>query len=205
MFLPYLDPKTYTNPKTSFIIHQTSFLILTLAFLENVIFIMTPTLTLIRCVAAATPEKTAAILEEECKRFRSQYEGHTVAGGGPAAYPAMWAAATKWGAAVTTNNSNTNNSSTPSILPAIKQEKQSVPHLLAEMVEQQQQHHQQQQQQHPHQQQQQHPQSPAGGTDSPYPASFFNSASAAPNSAEALYESMSQVYPALTSSLGENF
>jgi hypothetical protein len=114
----------------------------------------------------------------------------------------MWAAATKWGAAVTTNNSNTN---TPSILPAIKQEKQSVPHLLAEMVEQQQQQqHHQQQQQHPHQQQQQHPQSPAGGTDSPYPAAFFNSAAAAPNSAEALYESMSQVYPALTSSLGQN-
>jgi hypothetical protein len=159
-----------------------------------------------------TPEKTAAILEEECKRFRSQYEGqHPVS---PAAYPAMWAAATKWGAAV----SNSSNS-----VPAIKQEKQSVPHLLAEMVEQQQQQQHHQHQQHP-QQQQQHPQSPVGGggggADSPYPtAVFFNGGAGGPNSgggsggggggvnssAEALYESMSQVYPALTSSLGELF
>ena len=151
-----------------------------------------------------TPEKTAAILEEECKRFRSQYEGgHQHPAASPAAaaaYPAMWAAATKWGAAVTNNPSSS--------VPAIKQEKQSVPHLLAEMVEQQQQQHQHQQhpQQHP-----QHPQSPGGGgSDSPYPAAtFFNGVPGVPNSgggssgAEALYESMSQAYPALTSSLGE--
>ena len=103
------------------------------------------------------------MLEEECKRFRSQYEG-------PAAYPAMWAA--KWGG----------------MAPPIKQEKPAASlHPAGGELDP-----------------TPPPQggSPAGaaGTESPYPAAGFFSPTAA--TTEALYETMSQTYPALSSSLG---
>ena len=47
-------------------------------------------------------------------------------------------------------------------------------------------------------------QSPAGGTESPYPGGFFAGGGGALTS-ETLYETMSQNYPALTSSLGIDF
>lgn len=108
----------------------------------------------------------SSLLEEECKRFRSQYD--------PSAYSAMWNG--KWG----------------STIPQIKEEKtmnQSIPDM------------------NNHSQSPAHNVSPTNNTESPYLSTFTNGGVpfTTPNTTttnnDLLYETMSQAYPALSSSL----
>jgi len=113
----------------------------------------------------------SSLLEDECKRFRSQYD--------PSAYSAMWVG--KWGSSI----------------PQIKEEKpmnQSIPEMTN------------------------HSQSPGqnvspSNAESPYPASFSNGVpfttinttnTTSTTNNDLLYETMSQAYPALSSSLASS-
>merc|ERR1711892_541583 len=112
----------------------------------------------------------STLLEDECKRFRSQYD--------PSTYSAMWA--NKWGSTA---------------VPQIKEEKpmnQSIPDMST------------------HSQFPAHNVSPTN-TESPYPSSFPNgvpftgiNTNTTSTNNDLLYETMSQAYPALSSSLASS-
>ena len=136
------------------------------------------------CLIFVDADEKGRLGEDDCKRFRSQYD-HS------AAYTAMWAGAGKWGAGG---------------VPGIKEEKplggggsgggghQTGGHQVSPVT------------------------SPGPVADSPlYNANFpgpggnftnsgsTNTTQSAVNQESLLYETMSQVYPALSSSLGKNF
>ena len=117
----------------------------------------------LHCCLYYTDEKDS-LLDEECKRFRSQYSDPS------AAYSAMWSK--QWAAGS---------------VPHIKEEK-TLPAGGAEVGGG-------------------HSQSPSAAADSAYPSSAFPFSSANTNTSPAnndvIYETMSQVYPALSSTLGK--
>lgn len=135
------------------------------------------------CLIFVNADEKGRLGEDDCKRFRSQYDPS-------AAYTAMWAGAGKWGAGG---------------VPGIKEEKplggggsgggghQTGGHQVSPVT------------------------SPGPVGDSPlYNANFpgaggnftnsgsTNTTQSAANQESLLYETMSQVYPALSSSLGKN-